>query len=225
MDGRRGPARLAAGLIGLIAWGAVLAQLLLALETGMEKGTPPWMVAWNLFSYFTILSNSLVGLVTLHYALAQSDPRSDWKAGREAHWLAGSGMLAATALYIIVVGIIYQTILASQNNVTGFAKLVDTMLHGMVPIAYPLWWLAYGRSDRLRWWQALVWLEFPAIYCLYTLVRGDYLGRYPYPFIDVTKLGYETVGMNIAGLVVLFLLGSGIVIGIDNLLPRRNASY
>ena len=41
---------------------------------------------------------------------------------------------------------------------------------------------------------------FPLTYFLYAIVRGEIDGRYPYPFMDVTKLGLARALLN--GLVI-----------------------
>jgi hypothetical protein len=40
---------------------------------------------------------------------------------------------------------------------------------------------------------------------VYVLARGELAGVYPYPFFDVTKLGYVDVLRNAAGLSAVFV--------------------
>lgn len=47
---------------------------------------------------------------------------------------------------------------------------------------------------------------YPGCYFVYALIRGHLLGTYPYPFIDVTALGYGAVLLNALGLLVAFVL-------------------
>jgi hypothetical protein len=63
----------------------------------------------------------------------------------------------------------------------------------------------------------LAWLAFPLAWVTYTLVCGARLDWYPYPFLDVSELGYGgaflrcallAAGMAAGGLAVV-LLGNG----------------
>jgi len=55
------------------------------------------------------------------------------------------------------------------------------------------------------------WLAYPFAYLVYTMVRGRIVGTYPYPFLDVTALGYGHVLADAFGLMVVFL-GIGLLI-------------
>ena len=69
----------------------------------------------------------------------------------------------------------------------------------------------------------LAWSLYPLAYFGYALLRGEWIGFYPYPFIDVTALGYARVlGNALVMLVAFLLLGLG-VIGLDRWQGRRLA--
>ena len=44
------------------------------------------------------------------------------------------------------------------------------------------------------------------------MLRGPIAGFYPYPFLDVSKLGYTQAFINIIGIVIAFLFVSAIFI-------------
>ncbi len=46
---------------------------------------------------------------------------------------------------------------------------------------------------------------YPISYLAYALVRGEWMGAYPYPFIDVPALRYPRVFANAAGLLLVFV--------------------
>jgi hypothetical protein len=46
----------------------------------------------------------------------------------------------------------------------------------------------------------LIWLIFPILYFLYILLRGAISNAYPYPFLDVGKLGYDQAIVNALGM-------------------------
>ncbi len=72
----------------------------------------------------------------------------------------------------------------------------------------------------------MVWQFFPIIYFIYILLRGAITNIYPYPFLDVAKLGYDQVILNALGLMAAqFALGL-VVAAIDHALAaqkRRSA--
>jgi hypothetical protein len=60
----------------------------------------------------------------------------------------------------------------------------------------------------------------PLAYGVYTLARGPIVGWYPYPFVDVTELGYPHVFRNIVEFVIFFAFVSSIYVLIDRLVGR-----
>ena len=56
---------------------------------------------------------------------------------------------------------------------------------------------------------------YPLVYFAYTLLRGHLLAVYPYPFIDVQKLGYLQVFINAGGILLGFVAVALVVIGVD----------
>ncbi len=68
--------------------------------------------------------------------------------------------------------------------------------------------------------RRLAWLS--AGLCGVSLIHGAVTGSYPYPFINVSNLGYDKVLTNMAVLVFVFL-GLGVaLIGIDRRMGRGN---
>ena len=63
---------------------------------------------------------------------------------------------------------------------------------------------------------------FPLAYLAWTLLHGAVSGWYPYPFLDVSELGYPRALLNIVGLVVVFLALEMALVGIGRVLGRRD---
>jgi hypothetical protein len=76
----------------------------------------------------------------------------------------------------------------------------------VVPALFVLYWLFAMPRDCLRWRHVLPWSMFPLGYLVYALLRGALLGSYPYPFIDVARLGYARVLFNALGVAVAFFM-------------------
>ena len=66
----------------------------------------------------------------------------------------------------------------------------------------------------------LPWLLYPALYCVYSLIRGAFVDWYPYPFIDPLQLGYPRVFLNIAGLILLFIVMSLLYVAIGRAIAK-----
>ena len=90
------------GLIALLGLFAVPAQLYLALQNRVADITETVI---RFFSYFTILTNILVLLVSLFLALNIKS--------RLTNFLARPSTRTASAVYITIVGVIYNTVLAA----------------------------------------------------------------------------------------------------------------
>jgi hypothetical protein len=197
-------ARQFAAAIAMIAGVAVVSQLGLNFARAIEKGTPLWMVPIDLFGYFTIWSNTLVALVTARFARGGDD------RGLGAPWV-----LAATVVYIIVVGAVYNLLLAPYNPQVGVRKFLDVVFHTGIPIAYPLWWLTQVPRGQLAWNALLPSLAFPLAYCLAAMTKGAVTGKYAYFFIDIDRFGVDQVLINIAGLAALYAVLMALVIAFD----------
>jgi hypothetical protein len=82
-----------------------------------------------------------------------------------------------------------------------------------------------GRAkDSLRFQDVPAWLAYPAIYLVYSLVRGAITGVYLYPFIDVEKFGFARVTLNAFVLLCVFLGVSLLLVAIERWMPPREPS-
>jgi hypothetical protein len=116
----------------------------------------------------------------------------------------------AAAVYITVVGASYSLLLRHLWNPQGGQKVADLLLHDGMPVIYVIFWLLFVRKSSLRWKDAILWLAYPAIYLGYLLVRGALFGIYPYPFVDVSAIGYTRMLIN-AALFLMVFLGLGLL--------------
>jgi hypothetical protein len=198
-------ARRMAALIAIVAASAVIAQLGLNLARAADEGKALWRVPIDFYGYFTIWTNTLVALVTGWFA----------RGGFDKGLLGKPWLLAATLVYIVVVGLVYNVLLASSNPQTGVRKLIDLVFHIGIPIAYPLWWWAMVPRGRLGWGALAPTLVFPIAYSFFAMGKGAATGKYAYFFIDIGKYGVPQVLANIAGLALLYAALMALVIGFD----------
>lgn len=186
------------------AWMAVILQFILMLENRVFS--VPETIA-RFFSYYTILTNLLVAccFTTLVCNRVQAKQR----------FLADPRVLAATAVYIAIVGAVYNIILRNLWVPQGLQLVVDELLHSVNPLYYLVFWVVYTPKAGLKWKYVFPWLIYPLVYFLFILIRGAISGFYPYPFIDVTELGWNRVLLNTAGITVAFVITSLIIIGVS----------
>jgi hypothetical protein len=192
--------RVYAALGASLGWFALALQLYLML---VQAPAAMLGAVITYFSFFTILTNFLVALVFTATAVG---PRARW-----GEWVLRPSVQASAAVYIAIVGIVYQLLLRHLWNPQGAQWVADVLLHSVIPVGYVLYWWLFAPRDELSWKNAIGWLVYPGAYLIYTLARGAVSGLYPYPFVDVNALGYGGVLTRAAGLMLVFL-GMGLVI-------------
>ena len=138
----------------------------------------------NFFSFFTIQSN-IIGVTAL-FALVLV-PR----ARRSALF---DGARSAAVLYMAITGVVFALLLSGlQEDLQTAIPWVDFVVHKLMPVVLVADWLVDPPRHRLPRWTVLAWLSYPLAWFSYTLVRGEVVDWYPYPFVDVSKIGYDGV--------------------------------
>jgi len=192
-----------AGSIGLVTLLALVGQFTLSALVS-KLGTTDYVIQF--FSYFTILSNVLVLLCCFFTVfLAKS---------RLGIFFTNAQTITAVTLYILIVALIYNSLLRFLLNTKGMLSLVDELLHVVTPLSFFLFWWLFCNKKVLRWHQIFYWLIFPLGYLLYTLWHGSVSGFYPYPFINVSELGIESVILNSLAMTLVFVLIAVVLIGL-----------
>lgn len=193
-----------------VGWLGVGLQLYLGMRYVANMGLPPVAGIVTTFSYFTVLTNLLVAVLLTASALC----------GRADTLLTRPGTMSAAAVYIVIVGAIYAVLLRAMWHPTGLQRLADLTLHDAMPVLYVLCWLFFVPKGTLHWRQPVVWLVYPLLYGIYTLIRGALGARYPYPFLDVRALGWPAVLLNSAVLGAVFVALGLVVVMLDRTVAR-----
>ncbi|GGN92196.1 hypothetical protein GCM10010112_79060 [Actinoplanes lobatus] len=203
------------GALAVIVFASLVTQIVLtATDTAPHAGPPVYEPAFTrferLFSYFTIQSNLLLLIAVTALAV---DPRRDGRVWRVIRLDAMLG--------IVITGIVYGTILAGQVELHGAAYLSNLGFHYIAPWAALLGWLLFGPHQRIdartMAWAAL----WPLLWITYTLAHGAATDWYPYPFSDVTVLGYPAVLINLGVVVLIAVLLGAVLRLLDTRLPFR----
>lgn len=146
-------------------------------------------------SYFTILSNILVAVTELTLAAGADRDTRVWRVLR---------LNAVVA--IAVTGLVHWFLLRPLLDLEGADWWADKLLHVVVPLLAVVGWLLFGPRGRVGTADLLPSAIYPGAYMVYTLVRGELVEWYPYPFIDVNEHGYGVVLANALGVVLLLVV-------------------
>lgn len=194
--------RIAAAGIAMVVGSALLLQFALNIA---ERASNPATELVLCYGWFTIWTNTAVALIAAHAGFN----------GR-ASGLAHPAMLAAGAVWIIVVGIVYNTLLAGLHHPpTLLRQSINVIFHIVSPAAWAGWWLWLRPAGMLRWRHLAVVLPMPLAYCGFALWMGAQTGHYAYFFIDVSLLGWHQTILNITGFSALFAGLMALAIGWD----------
>ncbi|NQT30565.1 MAG: Pr6Pr family membrane protein [Candidatus Saganbacteria bacterium] len=166
----------------------------------------------DFFSYFTIQSNLLIICWFTLAVLTNSQSRLGSFIRRPA-------VRGALTLYITVTMIVFFAILFKPN--LGLDFITSYVLHLIIPLSYIIDWFIDRPRHKIKITTALCWLIYPIIFCIYSLIRGKFVGWYPYFFLSPIRMGsYERVDVMIAGLTVFFVVIMLIVYYLNNKLVQ-----
>ncbi|GLQ86568.1 Pr6Pr family membrane protein [Dyella flagellata] len=190
-------ARPLAALIALVAWSGVLLQLYLSLRlTGSMGMSTAWGLAIYL-GYLTVLTNILVAVAASSLLV--------WPDSAGGGFFARPTVLGGVTASIAFVGVAYFVLLRHAWNPQGLQLLADVLMHYVVPLLVVIYSAIALRRTSLRRTAPLWWSLYPVGYFIYVLVRGLFMGHYPYRFINASELGYALVLRHAVVLWVAFL--------------------
>lgn len=203
MQNRKGM-KLFLTILCVLGWFALAGQFYLIIKNRTASVAETII---RYFSFFTILTNLLVAVCC---TTLMSDSNSGLKK-----FFSKQTTLTATAVYISIVGAVYNLILRFLWQPQGLQLIIDELLHSVIPVLFVLFWLFFTAKGNIHWRKLLVWLIYPLAYLLIVLLRGASSSFYPYPLVDVAELGYKKVFINSAGMLLAFLAVSVIFILLD----------
>ncbi|BCX66362.1 Pr6Pr family membrane protein [Pseudomonas izuensis] len=191
----------------ILGWAGLSIQMYLIFHSRWTLAASLLGGLVSFFSYFTVLSNTLVATVlTCELTARESAAR---------RWFLQPWVSSGIAVSIAVVGLVYSLLLRHLWHPEGWQWLADELLHDVMPLLFLVYWWCWVRKGTLRLRHIALWMIYPLVYFAYSMLRGHLLATYPYPFIDVGKLGYPQVFVNAAGLLAGFVLIGLIAVGLD----------
>ncbi len=206
-------ARLWYALVAAIVVASIAVQVVLLFtggadansgETGASADIGTRLV--RLFLFFTIDSNIVVLVACL---LLVADPM------RGGFWWEALRLNALVA--ITVTGVVYAVLLAPNIHIAGWALATMIGLHIISPIGFVGAWLTLGPRPRFRWATVPAAFVLPAAWIAVTFIRGAAVGWYPYPFLDVGRIGLPAALLNAA----LILAAAALLAVVYHVVDRR----
>ncbi|MFK8332387.1 Pr6Pr family membrane protein [Pseudomonas sp. BJa5] len=198
----------AIGLAACLGWSALAIQMYLVFWVRWQEQASLLGGLVNFFSYFTVLSNTLVAVVLSHAAF-----------GRESaarRFFLSPATSSGIAASIVLVGLAYSLLLRHLWQPEGWQWLADELLHDVMPLLFVVYWWCCVDKGSLRPRHLLAWLLYPLVYFAYALLRGHTIGFYPYPFIDVASLGFTQVLINALAILLGFIAIGLLLLGLDH---------
>jgi len=198
---QRQSARIIALLGALLGWFAIIMQLYLMIQ---NRVVPVPGTLLRFFAFFTINTNIIVALCFTFIFFGNKYPLGSF--------FSRASTVTAITVYITIVGIVYNVILRSEWDPQGMQKIVDELLHSVIPALVIIFWLVFVPVEQLKWKNVFSWLIYPIVYMTYAIIHGAITKFYPYPFVDVNDLGYSRALLNAGGiLLVIFLLSLALI--------------
>ena len=164
-------------------------------------------------SYFTNLSNLIVAVVLTMLARNSTRGGVAWHAVR-----------MDSLVMISITGLIYAVVLAPYAQVEGVDIVVNAIKHYIVPALTVVIWLILGPRRQVTLGSIFTALVIPLAWAAYTLVRGVFIGAYPYGFVNVADFGLQSVLVNIAGIAAFGIVLGLIFWGLDRLISTVRRS-
>jgi hypothetical protein len=161
-----------------------------------------------MFLYFTVIVNFLVAIAFTAQAFG-------------ATRIATPFILGGVTIAILLVGVVYNTLLTGMLDLSGGAKLADTLNHKVTPVLVGLYWLLVAKKGKLDWNDPAKWALLPLAYFLYGIWRGKTEGKYPYPFMNLERLGWPQTLINAAIMALGFIAVGYVMVWLDRRMSGR----
>lgn len=142
---------------------------------------------WQLHSYFTYWTNILVAAAASVLLCVPSS--------RLAQFILKPDVFAAIAFYIVSVGI-GNYILFPFKPLVDLYAVSDILVHGVTPALFLGYWLVCADKRYIQLSKLHYWLIYPWCYVIYTTSHIAWSGFSPYPFTNLSLLGWSGYAVN-----------------------------
>ena len=125
-------------------------------------------------------------------------------------------------MMITVTAIVYATLIGPYEVLSGYALVTNPLQHIVVPAAFVGTAALVGPRGGITWATLGRALLIPVAWVAYTLVRGSFTHQYPYGFVNVWRIGYAQVAINIVAILIGALLFMALFAGADWLIRKAS---
>ncbi len=186
-------------IIKILEWGILLVGLL-GLIINFST-LPTFKDALNLFSYYTIQSNLMVVIligIRIYYRINK----------KEITKIISLFTIAVTS-WLLVAGLGYALLLSTIYYPEGIKIISNISLHYITPLMMLLYFFISENKIKKNKSLELIFISYPLLYCVISLIRGAIFGIYPYWFLNPT-LSYPD-GIGSYGNVLILLIGVNVL--------------
>lgn len=183
------------GIVAVCAVFGMCGSFVQTVGTALSPADGPGLIVSvvRYFSYFTILTNLFVALVAVSLTVGR----------RPGPLLRVLTLNAVTG--IVITGVVNWFLLRPGAVIApGMPTILDTVQHMLVPVLAPVVWLVIGPRGHVHARTFAASLVFPLAYLVWTLVHGAVNSWYPYPFIDIPRVGYASA-LTVGGLILVIM--------------------
>jgi hypothetical protein len=184
---------------------------------------------WDFYIHFTNLSNYLC-IAFLTAELVQTARK------REDSFVTVFPVLKFIAMLgILLTFLVYNLLLAKDaaaNNPVANFKINCVTFHVLIPLLFTADWFLFYERKKVKWTYPLLSALMPLIYLVFVFLHamfrhfdssianwnktGPFI--YPYFFLDPAKQGVQGIALWCLLLLVLFVVGGFLLMGLDHLL-------
>ena len=182
------------GATAVVVATGVLVQVGVTADSTTGFFDERWERVANIFAFFTIQSNLLVMITSAALALGRTPERTFARVARL------TAVIAITLTFVV-----FHAVLRDLQDLTGDAAFADFLLHTVSPVMCVIGWLAFGPRGRTSPRTAALTMVFLLAWGTFTLIRGEIVGWYPYPFMNVGTHGYARVALNLTLVAAVFV--------------------
>lgn len=168
------------------------------------------------FGYFTVQSGTIACVVFLLAGVWALKTRTN------PIWL--DTLRVSVTTYILVSGVVYALITFQPANVLYAVSIPwsSQILHFWIPALAMVDWFIDADKARLPWKNLALVLIFPVSWLIFTLIRGDLIGWYPYFFLDARQVsGPGETLIYYALIVVIITAIAALLTGATRMKPHR----
>lgn len=197
----------AVAIAGLtITLGSVILQQSLTIDAFLRLGYPLANAIIFNFAYFTVLTSCFVCMC---YVAAL------WPGASWLRWFRHEAVIGFAVPALLLVMTVAAFILRGAGLPSDVFRIAEVGMHYVAPPIFFAWWTLFVGHGALSLTVIPAWLLAPVIYLLAIFARGAIVTVYPYPFLDLDRLGVWLVGRNLVIIALVFIVFCVLTIVVD----------